>query len=186
MAGHRLVVSLEMLRMRVPRNGSPTANALLLLVGLAAGMGVSAFFDRPDRPLQDFVRPREGMPDRRPSAREIALDQRVGGRSFASSKQGSDSQPLAFAENPDLPLSAQERGEHFRKAGAEAAREDLRHALASAVDIKSAQDRMDFYRGVFGVWAKDDPVGALAHAKSELSAGPVSYTHLTLPTNREV
>jgi hypothetical protein len=194
-----------MFRTRLPRNGSPLANALLVLAGLAAGFGVSLVSNRPDGQSRNFVQAREGMQDRRPSARETALQQRTGGRfpaapepgpgrdamhlagdatSVANSSHANEKSPLASDDIPVATLTNQERGSHFRDAGAVAARENLHEALTSASNIESAQDRLDFFRGIFGVWSKDDPEGALSHAKSELPAGQLRSEVIGLSMNK--
>jgi hypothetical protein len=59
-------------------------------------------------------------------------------------------------------LSPTERAARFHKAGAEAAKKDLQAALAEAAGISSRQDQLEFYRGLYGVWAAlGEPISPL-------------------------
>lgn len=145
--------------MKLPRNGSLAANFSLLAAGAVVGAGLTWWTVRERGPEQAFESVREGRPEPRPSAPRTALNPR-----------GADG-PRALAAKPASAMTALERGEHYRNRGAAAAANDLHGALADAERLDSAQDRLDYYRGVYGVWSGEDPVGALEHARSGLPAG---------------
>jgi len=64
----------------------------------------------------------------------------------------------------------------------QAAIRDLRQAHRQLLRLVDSLDPDDWYRYVpYGEWTVKDLV---AHLVGDMS--PVSYTHLTLPTNREV
>jgi hypothetical protein len=145
--------------MKLPRNGTPLANASLMALGAMAGAAVTWWTATERTPTDDFANSREGLPNRRPSARNLALNERVDGRNGAPEK----SDPLT--------LGALDRSAHFREAGGIAADHDLRGALDDAAEITSAKDRADYLRGVFAKWAESDPEGALNHAIGAMEAG---------------
>jgi len=76
------------------------------------------------------------------------------------------------------------RGEHFREAGAAAARKNLQQALAGAEAMESKQDQLDFYRGIYAEWAGDDPEGALAYAQTNFPAGKLQGDTVGLAMNK--
>ena len=169
-----------MFRLRLPRNGSPLANALLVLAGVVAGVGVSIVRDQAPDTLQ--------AKDETPAESRMARLHRRDSHSTDSQHLASDHAARATSldedETPIWELSTQERGQHFREAGAQAAKEDLHQALASATAMESAQDRLDFYRGIFGEWAKDDAEGALSHAQSEFPAGQLRSEVIGIAMNK--
>jgi hypothetical protein len=167
-----------MFRLRLPRNGSPLANALLVLAGVAAGVGISMLPGDPEIPAQSRMDLRARKPDRAAKLAPNHDSQRL------VSDHAPDADPLDEDEMPAAGLGTQERGQHFREAGAQAAKEDLHQALASAAAMASAQDRLDFYRGIFGEWSKDDPEGALVHAKSEFAAGQLRSEVIGIAMNK--
>jgi hypothetical protein len=142
-----------------PPNGSLAANLSLLATGALAGVVVTWWLV-PGRGLDPaFSPPREGSSEPRPSAPRFALITR-----------GVDG-PRSSGLKPPPAMTALERGGHYRKQGAEAAGRDLAGALAAADRIESAQDRLDYVRGVYGVWSDQDPAGALEHARTGMPAG---------------
>ncbi len=82
---------------------------------------------------------------------------------------------MTEADVPASKLSdALARGEHFRKAGADAARRDVAAALQQAYSIPNRQDQLDFYRGLYSVWSEEDPVAALDNAQA--TSPPASFS----------
>jgi hypothetical protein len=144
--------------MKLPRNGSPLANASLLFAGALAGAAVTWWAASGDARAPAFANSREGDPIPRPSARMLALNERAGGR---SPRHGTD----------PTTMDAVQRAAHFRDAGADAADGGLGGALDGAAAIPSEKDRADYLRGVFAQWARTDPEGALNHALASLEAG---------------
>ena len=66
---------------------------------------------------------------------------------------------------------------------------DFAAAVAHFRSLGITESRFGEYALLLSAWAKTDPLAALAYAKANTNnrfATPVSYTHLTLPTNREV
>jgi hypothetical protein len=145
--------------MKLPRNGTLLANASLLALGAAAGAAVTWSLAPRDSSADTFANSREGLSNRRPSARNLALNVRVGGRNGAPG-----------SVDP-LTLGALDRSAHFRASGGKNAENDLYGALDAASGIESAKDRADYLRGVFSKWAEEDPEGALNHAVNSLEAG---------------
>lgn len=142
-----------------PRNGSLTANLSLLAAGALVGGVVTWWAVAPRRAEESFASSSDGRLHPRPPASQTALNPReAGGRRATGLK-------------PPSAMTALERGEHFRRQGADAALHDLPGALAEADRIESAQDRLDYYRGLYGNWSDQDPKGALEHARTGLPAG---------------
>ena len=147
------------------------ANASLLAIGAVAGAAVS-WWANPGHPSNDdFAISREGGPIRRPSARTIALNERVGGPT------GSEQARRAL-------MNALERAEHFRNAGKLAAEAGIHGALAEADLIGSEKDRADFVRGIYASWSETDAQGALAHALSGFAAGPLQSDAIGIAINK--
>jgi hypothetical protein len=81
-------------------------------------------------------------------------------------------------------LSPTERAARFHKAGAEAAKKDLQAALAEAAGISARQDQLEFYRGLYGVWAALDPVAALDFAQANFPAGQLLSDTIGIAMNK--
>lgn len=159
--------------MRFPRNGSPVANALWVLCGAAMGTAFTWWL-APEDPARTFgSHAPAGGPDPKPSVRDAALRNRAGGPA-----------PEAATLPPGKLADALARGDHFRKAGAEAARRDLAAALQEAYAIPNRQDQLDFYRGLYGVWSELDPVAALDNAQASFPAGQLQSDTIGIAMNK--
>ena len=159
--------------MRLPRNGSPVANALWVVCGVVMGTAFTGWIAPGDNArISGSYAPASGL-DSKPSVRNPALQSRTGGRAMTE------------ADVPASKLSdALARGEHFRKAGADAARRDVAAALQQAYSISNRQDQLDFYRGLYSVWSEEDPVAALDNAQASFPAGQLQSDTIGIAMNR--
>ena len=147
------------------RNGSLPANALLIAIGAAAGVGMSVLI------VPTLVRDERQSSSHHPQASHR--------RSTAVS--GDKSAAVAETNNNQDP---QEKAASIRAAGAEAARKDPASALALVGDFTSEQDKLEFLRGIYSIWAADDPVSALDYAKSTLTAGLARSEAIGIAVNK--
>jgi hypothetical protein len=162
------------MKLKWPLNGSFPANLLILAVGGVVGSGMTWSF----RPGGLFGTPSavvEAASKSRPPASDTAPMRRSGGPRI-STPQATDA--------PVEQMSALERGEYFRKLGADAALVDILGALAEAETMTSKGDQLDFLRGVFSKWAQNDPEGALSHAQSQYPAGTLKSELTGLAMNK--
>jgi hypothetical protein len=116
-------------------------------------------------------------PESRSSTRGTALKSRVDGSVIPEHADASLSKSIEE-------LSALERAEKFRNAGAEAARRNLQAALTEAAGIASRADQLDFYRGLYGVWAATDPLAALDFAQANFPAGQLLSDTIGIAMNK--
>ncbi len=162
------------MKLKWPPNGSFSANLFILAVGGLVGSGMTWSF----RPGGLFGTPSavvEAAPKSRPSASDTAPARRSGGPRIS---------PPQATEAAVEQMSTLERGEYFRKLGAEAALNDVASALEQAEAMTSKSDQLDFLRGVFSKWAENDPEGALSHAQSQFPAGTLQSELTGLAMNK--
>jgi hypothetical protein len=150
------------------RNGSLPANALLIAIGAAAGVGMSVLVV----PMASRKNSGDGEP---PPHRQQAANRKS--TDGSGKKSAPTSEPT---ENQD----PQERAASLRAAGAEAARKDPASALALVGNFTSEQDKLEFLRGIYSVWAAFDPVSALDYAKSSLTAGLARSEAIGIAVNK--
>ncbi len=81
-------------------------------------------------------------------------------------------------------MDPQEKAASLRAAGAEAARKDPANALALVGNFTSEQDKLEFLRGIYSVWAASDPVSALDYAKSSMTAGLARSEAICIAVNK--
>lgn len=146
------------------RNGSLPANALLIAIGAAAGVGMSVLS------VPTLVREKSTVSETSPRRRH-------------TSGEVSWQKSATIAETRDH-QDPQERTASIRAAGAEAARNDPASALALVADFTSEQDKLEFLRGIYSVWAASDPVSALDYAKSSLTAGLARSEAIGIAVNK--
>ncbi len=151
--------------MRLPRNGSVAANTFLVVAGALLGTT-----------LTWWVAPTLETPG----------DQR---NPLASTRRTSSSANripavAAVSSETQATLTGADRAEGLRKAGADAARKNLHDALIEAAAISSLQDQLEFYRGLYGVWAAIDPVSALDFAKANFQAGQLLSDSVGIAMNK--
>ena len=152
------------------RNGSLPANALLIAIGAAAGAGVTVLVG----PLVQHRQAKYAL--EHPSARD---DDRS--RSLTTSNNYSPPDATRHqAENDD----ARDRAATIRDAGAASAREDPAQALSLVGNYDSEQDKLEFLRGIYSVWASVDPVAALDYAKSSMPAGLARSETIGIAVNK--
>lgn len=162
------------MKLKWPHNGSFPANLLILAVGGVVGSGMTwsfrsgGLFGTPSAVV-------EAAPKSRPPASDTAPVRRSGGPRISQSQA---------TEVSVEQMSALERGEYFRKLGAEAALGDIASALVQAEGMTSKSDQLDFLRGVFSKWAENDPEGALSHAQSQFPAGTLQSELTGLAMNK--
>jgi len=163
------------------RNGSLLANALLVAIGAASGAGITVLITPAVR--QEAPAPLPGP------QRPVKTESPAGTQALTSSAGGSAS---SRSEEHDAPgvlqalaiTDRQERGTALRQAGADAAKRDLHFALAQADQFKSPQDKLDYLRGVYATWSKEDPRAALAYSMSSLPAGNLRSETVGIAVNR--
>lgn len=149
------------------RNGSLPANALLVAIGAAAGVGMSV--------LIVPVVSREKSGNGGSSAHRQQTANRL--------SSGPSRKIQSTAETTDS-LDPQEKAASLRAAGAEAARKDPANALALVGNFTSDQDKLEFIRGIYSVWAVSDPISALDYAKSSLTAGLARSEAIGIAVNK--
>lgn len=159
--------------MKLPPNGSPLANASLILIGVVFGASMTWWLAPERNPDGEAPFAREGDPPRWTSVRQSGLT----GRGDGAAEGGA-------ARVVPAEMGAMERTVHFREAGAKAAEESLHGALAEAEGIESSRDRVDFVRGLYGEWAESDPEGALGHALSGMPAGQLQSDAIGIAINK--
>ncbi len=160
--------------MRFPRNGSAAANTVLVCAGALLGTA-----------LTWWAAPRAGSVDAfGPAASAKSPETRSSARGTALSLRADGSSSPALPTAPLDTLSPTERAARFHKAGAEAAQKDLQGALAEAAGISSRQDQLEFYRGLYGVWAALDPVAALDFAQANFPAGQLLSDAIGIAMNK--
>lgn len=155
------------------RNGSLFANALLVAIGAAAGAGMT-YLLIPHGVGSDTLSGPRGLEKDESSVRIPALGELAGGSSRPFNAL------TEFMEFKD----PEERSRALREAGAEAARRDPANALAMAEQFRSDQDKLDFMRGIYGVWGGSDPRAALDHANSNFTAGLLRSETIGIAMNK--
>ncbi|MEQ1748098.1 MAG: hypothetical protein ABL974_01650, partial [Prosthecobacter sp.] len=155
------------------RNGSLFANALLVVIGAAAGAGMT-YLLIPHGAGSAIVSSPNGLGKDESSVRIPALGELAGGSSRPFNAL------TDFMEFKD----PEERSLALREAGAEAARHDPANALAMAEQFRSDQDKLDFIRGIYGVWGGSDPRAALDHANSNFTAGLLRSETIGIAMNK--
>ncbi len=93
--------------------------------------------------------------------------------------------PAAAVAKAAEVLTGSQRSQAFLSIAASWAQQNPKAAMDWADTLANGNDKCNIINSIFSVWSQNDVTGALACAK-QLPEGPVSYTHLTLPTNREV
>ncbi len=152
------------------RNGSLPANALLIAIGVAAGVGMTMLV----KPVSN----REKSDGRETTGQRQPTPSRPPGATTPHEKEHPTLSDATAIEDP------QERVTAIRDAGAEAARKDPATALMLVGNLASEQDKLEFLRGIYSVWAANDPLSALDYAKSSLSAGLARSEAIGIAVNK--
>ncbi|MEO8617392.1 MAG: hypothetical protein ABI600_19830 [Luteolibacter sp.] len=156
------------------RNGSLQANALLIAIGAAAGVGVTVLV----KPLTAIDRRNvNGLARNEPSSHNQSLNRNTGG----SAQQGKAPSTISNAIQLTDP---QERALALHTAGADAARQDPAAALLLAAGLNSEQDKLEYLRGIYSVWGSTDPTAALEYAKSNMAAGLARSETIGIAVNK--
>lgn len=148
------------------RYGTLPANALLVVIGAAAGAGVTV-----------LVSPILGNPN---EPRFLATSENPIARSggtLSNGKAATLAQALRIED-------AIRRAASLREAGAGAARKDPKSALDSAGKLESDQDKLEFLRGIYSEWSMADPEAALEHAKTSMNAGQARSELICIAVNK--
>ena len=151
--------------MRLPRNGSLAANTFLVVAGALLGTTLTFWIAPTSEPAGD--RGDTADASRRTSRPATRIP----------STAAVSAEPLQI-------LTGGDRAEGFRKSGADAARKNITDALHEAAAITSLQDQLEFYRGIYGVWAALDPVSALDFAKANFPAGQLLSDSIGIAMNK--
>ena len=173
------------LGMRIPVNGSMISNLLLVGVGVALGASGYWVIDRSGEP-----KPENWEESAVASEAERSGSKRAEVRDAMRSGSAS-SEPGQAVERPEMrmrravdELDPRVRSEMLRRAGAEGARSDLAEALKLGMALERPQDRLDYYRGLFGVWSEEDPEAALDYASRTFPAGTLHAELVGLAMNK--
>lgn len=156
--------------MKLPRNGTGTANSLLVVSGVVLGVVFTLTFYRPDGVVE--------MPERKGKKGEGARIRHMALPPVEGERSGKQLIAEALAE-----IDPRARAEALRQAGAAAARKDIRDALRQGLRLP-VQDRVDFHRGIFGVWSEIDPQAALDHAQSSFTPGMLQSESIGITMNK--
>ena len=151
--------------MRFPRNGSAAANAFLVFAGALLGTTLTWWMAPSGSPA--LVATTHANATKR-TIRDVS------GIPVVTEKASESAESMSGAE----------RAEGFREAGAAAARKSIKDALAEAAAITSRQDELEFYRGLYGVWAAQDPLAALDYAKANFQAGQLLSDSVGIAMNK--
>lgn len=76
------------------------------------------------------------------------------------------------------------RADKLRRAGAANARDDIERALEVGMSIEGLQDRLNYHRGLFGVWSDIDPETAVDFAKRSFNPGQMQSELIGLVVNK--
>ncbi|MEZ5276070.1 MAG: hypothetical protein R3F07_06810 [Opitutaceae bacterium] len=72
----------------------------------------------------------------------------------------------------------------LRRAGAEAAANDIAGSLRDGLSISRTQDRLDYYRGVVGEWSETDPEAAANHVHHDFDPGLIQTELISLAVHK--
>lgn len=165
--------------MNFPANGSWSANALLVVVGIALGGGIVLSLI-PD--VSDF--PPTTTETRKFALERIrSIDQAEVSPQSPEYPKGTDIAPQSLTSICTLrdPLK---RAAALRERGAQQAQVDIAQALREGLDLDRPQDQLDYYRGVYGEWAEIDPEAALMHARRHFESGQLQSEVISLAVNK--
>lgn len=151
--------------MRFPKNGSVAANAFLVIAGALLGTTLTWWIAPGGEAPEDRA---SGVVSSRRHPRPLTHLPAV----------------ATLSSEPRESLTAGDRAAGFRNAGADAARKSIQDALGEAARISSMQDQIEFYRGIYGVWAISDPVSALDYAKANFQAGQLLSDSVGIAMNK--
>ncbi len=155
------------------RNGSLPANALLIAIGAAAGVGVTVLI----KPLTASQQGKTADLARGESTSPYQTGSRRG-----NSAQHAKA-PTTISDAVQL-SDPQERAAALHAAGADAARQDPAAALLIAMGLDSEQDKLEYLRGIYSVWGSTDPTAALEYAKSNMLAGLARSETIGIAVNK--
>lgn len=167
---------------KLPANGSRLANCLLVGCGMLVG-GTFVWVAHPRARTRPEALAHEPAALRASSG---GAEERATLRTAAPPTAAA----TAVSEGPNAVtvatslLDPRERARALHDLGAALARTDLEQALREAMNLERPQDRLDFLRGVFGVWAESDPEAALAYARRNLAAGMIQTEMISLAVNK--
>jgi len=86
--------------------------------------------------------------------------------------------------NAALETDPKLRSEMLSRAGAEGARRDVEEALKMGHSLSRLQDKIDYFRGLFGVWSEVDAEGSLTYAKQNFNVGLLQSELISLVINK--
>jgi hypothetical protein len=175
--------------MKLPVNGSLLANTLLVVGG--AVLGVTSYWSVENVFLAPFDSSSRGASANVSNARSehsagARLNRNQG--DYSSGSEGSRVSRGISVEaqmrNAALETDPRLRSEMLNRAGAEGARRDVEEALKMGHSLSRLQDKIDYFRGLFGVWSEVDAEGSLTYAKQNFNAGLLQSELISLVVNK--
>ncbi|RKX35678.1 MAG: hypothetical protein DRP71_02730 [Verrucomicrobia bacterium] len=175
---------------KIPRNGTPLANALLIFLGMVLGMAGTWTAIRSGL-LPDFFSGHGNLALE--SGREGGYPNGDGVPNHRTRGSSSPLQKPAWTSGSPKPINLAmalrirdpgTRSEMLRHAGARSASRDVSGSLREGLSITRTQDRLDYYRGLVGSWSETDPEAALDHIQHDFSAGLLQTELISLAVNK--
>jgi len=175
---------------KIPRNGTPLANTLLIIMGVVLGVGgtwtvirsglLPNFFSEHGNLAQQSGGGIGGPND------DGAVNHRTEGPSNSPETPAWTSRspkPITLAMALRIRDRAT-RSKMLRQTGAQSASRDVAESLREGLSITRTQDRLDYYRGLVGSWSEIDPEAALDHIQHDFSTGLLQTELISLAVNK--
>jgi hypothetical protein len=176
--------------MKLPINGSLLANSLLVAAGAVFGattywtvekIEIFPHINDSHQIADDSSDPRRDKNSNRGKSKRADSDYRSGedgARALGSVSVEAQLRNASSETDPKL------RSELLSRAGAEGARRDVEEALKMGNSLQRVQDKIDYFRGLFGVWSEVDPESSLTYAKQNFTAGLLQSEVISLVVNK--
>jgi len=142
-----------------PRTKTPLVYLLLLAGGVAAGVGLTLWFQRGSETPRTNHSP---VP---------ASDPAVATHPVSESPGADSGDPLGALGDAISDPDRDRRAEALRQLATRLAGADIARALEIGGRIPDADDQLTFMRAVFAAWAARDPKAALDHLKTKFKPG---------------
>lgn len=171
------------LPVKLPHNGTPVANVLLVLTGLLVGVvGTWTAME-----VREEARGQGSSSDSEVKSQSSSANQGHG--SIRRSTEAVADLSAGRSTTVNLPMALRirdpaTRSEMLRRAGAGGADLDIADSLRAGLSITRTQDRLDYYRGLVGRWSETDPEAALDHVRHDLDPGLLQSELISLAVNK--
>lgn len=172
--------------MKIPPNGSFFANALLVLGGMV--VGATSYWTVENLPSvlssESSAWDDSDPVDRRRSGGD---GMQVGRRSADGEENSSWETGKTLRDRlktASTETDSRLRSELLRRAGAEGARGDVEEALKLGHSLVREQDRIDYFRGLFGVWSEVDAESSLNYIRQHFSSGLLQSELISVVINK--